>query len=173
MRHIEYHVATSIDGFIAHPDGSWDGFLQEGPHVADYLASFERYDTVLMGRHTYEAGLRQGVTNPYPQLVSLVFSRRLEASPDPAVELVKSDAAARVRELKERPGKAIYLCGGGRLASSLLAAGLLDELVLKLNPVVFGDGIPLFSERHHQALDLTHHQVYDNGVQLLHYRFRN
>jgi dihydrofolate reductase len=50
MRKLRYYVACSVDGFIAHEDGTWDGFLPEGEHVADYLASLERFDAVLMGR---------------------------------------------------------------------------------------------------------------------------
>ena len=88
MRKLIYYVASTIDGFIAHKDGTWGGFLTEGEHFADLFASFpetvpnhlrdalgvhgenKRFDVVLMGRGTYEVGLKMGVTNPYPTMVT-------------------------------------------------------------------------------------------------------
>jgi len=75
MRPVRYHVATSVDGAIAAPDGSFARFASEGDHVADFLESWRGYDTVLMGRRTYEVGLGFGVTNPYPTMRTYVFSR--------------------------------------------------------------------------------------------------
>jgi dihydrofolate reductase len=129
------------------------------------------YDVVLMGRKTYEFGLRLGVTNPYPWLEQYVFSRTMEKSPDPNVYLVSQDVLGFVRDLKENAGKDIYLCGGADLAVTLFAEGLIDEIVLKVNPVLFGSGIPLFSRVVEQtALELTGAKSYDNGVMLLRYR---
>ncbi|MEM6430202.1 MAG: dihydrofolate reductase, partial [Deinococcota bacterium] len=74
MQQLSYYVACSADGFIAHYDGTWQGFLETGAHVDDYLASLNHFDTVIMGRKTYEVGLQVGVTNPYPMLTSYVVS---------------------------------------------------------------------------------------------------
>lgn len=145
MRKLVYYVACSVDGFIAHRDGSWEGFLPEGDHVEDYLASLERFDAVLMGRRTYEVGLREGKTDPYPTMASFVFSRSMAESPDERVTLVSEGGAERVRELKAREGRDVYLCGGSELASDLAREGLIDELALKLHPFVMGAGIPLLS----------------------------
>ncbi|MBS1811245.1 MAG: hypothetical protein JST84_23985 [Acidobacteria bacterium] len=68
MRKLKYHVACTVDGYIAREDGTFDGFLTEGEYVTDYLESFNTYDIVLMGRKTYEVGLKLGVTNPYPMM---------------------------------------------------------------------------------------------------------
>ncbi len=146
MQKLTYNVAVSLDGFIAREDGSYDGFLAEGAHVAEYLRAIrEDYGAVLMGRSTYEVGLRAGVVDPYPWLESYVFTSRAAelAAGAPRVTFVADDAREVVRALKGREGKGIYLCGGGKLAASLLGAGLVDELVLKVNPVLFGRGIPL------------------------------
>lgn len=174
MRKLKYHVASTLDGFIAHEDHTVDGFVQEGEHAADYLASLKTdYDTVLMGRTTYEFGLRFGVTDPYPWLKQYVLSRTMESSPDPNVELFSGDVMAFVRGLKEASGKDIYLCGGAKLAGSLLTEALLDEVIIKLNPVIFGNGIPLFAGAIKQTgLDLTGSKAYDNGVLLLQYRVK-
>jgi dihydrofolate reductase len=171
MRKLVYHVACTLDGFIAREDGSLDGFLEEGEHIRDYLDSLREYDAVLMGRRTYEVGLRLGVTSPYPAMEQYVISRTLAASPDPGVELVREDPGALVRRLKGEPGKDIYLCGGADLASHLLAEGLIDEIIVKLNPVVFGKGIPLFSKAiRRTALELISSRTYANGVVVLRYR---
>jgi dihydrofolate reductase len=95
MSPIVYHVATSVDGFIASPDGSWSAFPTVGDHIADYFASLSDYGTVLMGRRTYEVGLAHGVTNPYPTLRSIVVSRVLTTPPDPAIEVIGDDVVAR------------------------------------------------------------------------------
>jgi dihydrofolate reductase len=174
MRKLKYHVACTVDGFIGHEDHSVDGFVPEGDHVTDYLESLKTdYDTVLMGRKTYEFGFQFGVTNPYPWLKQYVLSRSMESSPDANVQLFSGDVLAFVRELKQAEGKDIYLCGGSKLAGSLLAEGLVDEVIVKLNPVVFGKGIPLFSETIKQtSLELNGSKVYDNGVLLLCYQVK-
>ena len=170
MRKLIYYVAQSLDGFIAHADGSWDGFVPEGEHVTDFLASFSWFDTVLMGRKTYEVGLSQGVTSPYPSMDQYVFSRTMESSPDPKVTLVSNGAVPLVQNLKEKSGKGIWVCGGAQLASDLYRSGLIDEIIIKLNPVLLGSGISLFADVVPQtALALTQHKVYDSGVILLHY----
>jgi len=186
MRKLVYYIAITADGFIAAEDGSFDAFLMEGPQVPDLLADFpetlpthvreaikltapnRRFDTVLMGRATYEVGSKHGVTNPYGHLEQYLFSTTLGKSPDPAVELVSSDPAAFVHELKRRQGRDIWLCGGGQLAAAL--AGEIDELVLKLNPVVIGTGIKLFGAAIPPTkLKLTEQRIYDNGYMRLHY----
>jgi dihydrofolate reductase len=171
MRKLKYHVASTPDGFIAHTDHTVDGFLGEGEHVTDYLASLKSdYDIALMGRRTYEFGFQFGVTNPYPWMKQYVFSHSMERSPDPNVELVSENIIEFVRELKMESGKDIYLCGGANLAAKLFAEGLVDEIILKLNPVLFGYGIPLFSGTAKQSdLILIGSKVYESGVILIHY----
>jgi dihydrofolate reductase len=186
VRHLVYYVAVTVDGFIARPDGSFDGFLFEGEHFRDLTDRFpetfpahlrralgiakeaERFDTVLMGRRTYEVGLREGVTDPYAPLRQIVVSRTMSASPDPAVELYRGDPLELVRRLKEEDGRDIWLCGGSMLAGAL--SGEIDELILKINPVVFGRGIPLFGgfDRLRRATPLEH-KAYGNGFVLARY----
>jgi len=115
-------------------------------HVRAALGSDEpnrRFDTVVMGRATYEPALAIGITSPYPHLRQYVVSGTLGAGPDPAVTVVADDPVATVRELKAEDGLDIYLAGGGRLAGALLDE--IDELVVKQYPVVAGAGVPLFS----------------------------
>lgn len=188
MRDLIYYVAATLDGFIAHEDGSFDGFPWDDAFGADLFATFPEtipvhlrgdatradnrwFDAVLMGRKTYEVGLREGVTNPYPTLDQYVFSRTLRQSPDPQVNLVSDDAIGVVKALKAQPGKAIWLCGGAVLAGTLLDAGLIDRLIVKLNPAVFGAGVPLFAGGvEPTALAMTDHTIYPSGHAVLHYR---
>ncbi|WP_430786516.1 dihydrofolate reductase family protein [Actinoplanes sp. G11-F43] len=189
MRKLVYFVATSLDGFIAAPDGSWD-FLPISDDVTAYINARypetvpthvraalgfdppgQRFDTVLMGRNTYEPALKIGVTSPYAHLSQIVFSRGLGASPDPAVRIVATDPLEFTTRLKQEPGGDIWLAGGGDLAGQLLPA--VDELVIKLNPVLTGDGIPLARtgfEPH--GLDLISATPLESGVVVLHYLTR-
>ncbi|WP_426749236.1 dihydrofolate reductase family protein [Myxococcus sp. Y35] len=175
MRKLKYHVATSVDGFIAHEDDTYGAFMQDrlikdSEHVTDYVASLASYATALMGRRTYEVGLKVGVTNPYPNLETYVFSRTLKESPDPKVKLVSEDVTGTVRRLKEQEGGDIYLSGGGALAGLLLAEGLVDEVLLKMSPLILGAGIPLVSSLKQVVdLELKSTKVYGNGVLLLRY----
>jgi dihydrofolate reductase len=173
MRKIVYDVAVTLDGFVSHEDGSIDGFLPEGEHVADYLARLARYDTVVMGRKTYEWGYPYGVVpgkRAYAHMRHFIFSRTLRVGPGAEVEVVDRDWEGRVQALKEEDGTDIYLCGGGAFAGSLLDRGLIDRVVVKLNPVVFGHGVRLFGGSTRKVgLELTASHAYSNGVLLLRY----
>jgi dihydrofolate reductase len=192
-RKLRYHVAMSVDGFIARGDGSTDCFPGDlqAEHVTDYLFTLAaEYDTVLMGRATYEVGLRFGVSDPYPQLDTYVFSRTMKARPDPRVHLVGEDVAGVVRGLKARTGqdvdwsqslrgaqahtpKDLYLCGGGDLARTLFAEGLIDEVQLKVNPVLLGAGKPLVEGLPRDVpLELLSTKTYRTGVVLARYAVR-
>lgn len=117
MRKLKYHVAITLDGFIAHSDHTVDGFVAEGEYVTDDLASLKKdYDIVLMGRRTYQFGFQFGVMNPYPWLRQYVISQSMEKSPDVNVTLVSENIFDFVKELKQEAGKDIYLCGGADLA---------------------------------------------------------
>ncbi|MEM7738382.1 MAG: dihydrofolate reductase family protein [Deinococcota bacterium] len=170
MQHLSYFVACSADGFIAHEDGTWQGFLETGAHVDDYITSLNTFGTVIMGRKTYEVGLQAGVTNPYPMLTSYVVSSAMTQSPDAHVKLVNSDPIAFTRDLKQQADGPIYLCGGSTLASQLLQAGLVDKVILKVNPIIFGKGIPVFKDDTlTTSLNLIKTDSYSNGCVWLHY----
>ncbi|MGB3510524.1 MAG: dihydrofolate reductase family protein [Microcoleaceae cyanobacterium] len=173
MRKLKYYVACSVDGFIAHKDGSFDGFLFQGNHVQDYIESLNLFDVVLMGRKTYEVGLKEGKTNPYPRMKSYVFSRTMKESLDEKIELISENAGALVKSLKNATGKDIYLCGGANLATTFLAENLIDEIILKVNPFFMGSGIPLFAGIIEQTiLELINSKIYPNGVLLLNYQVK-
>ncbi|WFL76307.1 dihydrofolate reductase family protein [Altererythrobacter arenosus] len=147
MQPIIYDVAVSIDGFIAGPDGDITGFSESGPVVDDYLARLETYAFAIMGRATYEFGYRFGLKPgdiPYSSMDCHVFSQTLTLPAGSRVELVREPAVDRARRLKTVSTGPIYLCGGGRLAGSLMEAGLIDILRLKRAPITLGGGVRLF-----------------------------
>lgn len=104
------------------------------------------FDIVVMRRATYDVGRAVGATNPYPWLETYVVSRSLECPPDPAVKVLASVPDV-VRLKRTAEGKRVWLCGGGSLAGQALESGLIDAVIIKRNPVVFGEGIPLFEAK--------------------------
>ena len=170
MRKLVYHIATSVDGTIARDDGSVDYFPTEGDHIADYLAHLQSYGAVIMGKKTYDQGLSQGVTDPYPWLDTYVVSKTLGPSPNPRVKVWDRSPEALARELRAQPGKPVYLCGGAQLAAAMFEHGQVDELIVKLNPVLLGGGIPVVGRLPaHVTLRLTGEKRYKSGVVLLSY----
>ena len=185
-RKLVYYVACTVDGFIARADGAFDCFLFQGEHLPDLIERFpetlpahlrlalgasqnaRRFDTVLMGRNTYEVGLREGITNPYTPLRQYVVSRTMTESLDPAVGLHRGSPMDLVRRLKAEDGKDIWLCGGAKLAAAVFTE--IDELILKIHPVLIGTGIPLFDGAVGTLpATLVEHKVYANGFVLARY----
>ncbi len=177
---LTYYVATSVDGYIADSEGGIDGFLTEGKHIQDFYAEINHYDRVLMGRKTYEFGYRYGLQPgevAYQGLKHLVFSSQLQLSKtNPDLEISAENPVEKVKALKAQSDKTeseekLWLCGGGQLAGTLLTAGLIDEVVLKVNPFIQGQGIPLFANvdtvwslKHVKTLN------YNHGVHVMYYR---
>lgn len=139
-RRLRYHVATSLDGFIARPDGAYDWIVTD-PSI-DFAALYRQFDTAVMGRKTYEVAATQG-GGAMPGIDVVVFSRTLPARERGGVRIVNDDAAEFVADLKARPGGDIWLFGGGALFRSLLDAGLVDTVEVAVMPVLLGSGIPL------------------------------
>lgn len=185
MRRLVYFVATTLDGRIAGPDGRLD-FFPNGDHVqaqADELpetlpahvrealgasSRASRFDTVLMGRHTYEPARSAGIEHPYAPLETIVFSRTLSPRDEGGLRITEDDPLRVVHALKAQPGRDLWLCGGGNLAAQL--AGEIDELLVKVNPIVAGEGIPLLSGPFEpRALRLRDHRRFDSGVMWLTY----
>lgn len=174
MRKVIYGAACSLDGFIAGRDGALD-WLHFSRDVQAVLAeTWPRFDTVIMGRRTWMAGREMGAGatgNPIPGSATCVFSRTLSAIDVPGVTLVREDAREFVRGLKRREGGDICLMGGGVLAQSLLAAGLVDEVGLNIHPLLLGDGVRFFRDPGRRIpMQLVENRTIDGGCILATYR---
>ena len=187
MRRLTYYVASSLDGFIAGPDGGL-GLFPITPEVVEFIASEypetlpgearkqfgltgpgAHFDTIVQGRGSYALALDAGVTSPYPHLKQYVVSSTLPADIDPAVTVIPADPVAAIRELKTREGGGIYLAGGGMLAGQLLDE--IDELVVKVYPVIAGEGVRLFgASPAPAALKAGTHRLLGDGTAVLTYR---
>jgi dihydrofolate reductase len=171
-RRLRYQVATSLDGFIAGPRGECDWIVMD-PDI-DFTALYAQFDTVVMGRKTFQVGVEQGASGEMPGLDVVVFSRTLRQADHPKVAVVESDPVDYVRSLKQKQGKDIWLFGGGELFRTLLLAGLVDTVEPAVVPVLLGEGIPMLPPPFtHTALSLTGHHLYPkSGIMLLEYAVR-
>ena len=170
-RRVRYQVATSLDGFIAGPNGEADWIVMD-PDI-DFEALFAQFDTFLMGRRTYEAmGGGKGAGGKGTK--TIVFSRTLKPQDHPAVTIVADRIAETVNALRAEKGKDIWLFGGGSLFRSLLDAGVVDAVEVAVMPVLLGAGIPLLPPPAGETrLTLTGHKVNKkSGIVLLEYAVR-
>ncbi len=172
MRRLRYQVATSLDGYIAGPNGEFDWIVMD-PDI-DFAALSAQYDTAVMGRKTFLTTLQPGADGAMPGLDVVVFSRTLRQADYPAVTVVDGDPVAHVRALKARAGKDIWLFGGGELFRTLLDAGLVDTVEPAIVPILLGAGIPMLpASTSHTRLSLTkHHHYPKSGIMLVEYDVR-
>jgi dihydrofolate reductase len=168
MRAIRYGVAMSLDGYIAGPNGEADWIVHD-PDI-DFKEIFSRFDTLLIGRGTFEAMKKMGGGGSMPGVKSYVISRTLNPSDHPKVAIV-SDVGALVAKLKSEPGKDIWLFGGGELFRTMLDAGLVDGVDAAIVPVLLGGGIPFLPSPAQRArLKLTNRRIYEkSGIVALGY----
>ena len=163
-RRVRYQVAASLDGFITDDKGGADWIVSD--RDIDFGAHFAQFDTFLIGRRTFEAmppGSMSGMN-------VLVFSSTLRQEDHPNVRIVNANAKAVVEELKQQPGKDIWLFGGGELFGSLLALGVVDTVELAMIPVLLGSGTPVVPAGAHHKLSLTGHRVFPkSGIVMLEY----
>ena len=177
MRKVVFGGANSLDNFFARKDDSVD-WLMWSNEVIEMMADYwKRFDTIVMGRKTYEVALRMGVGGgAYPGVKNYVFSRTMKQGTGKKVknlEIISDDAAGFVRKLKSQEGKDICVMGGGLLAKSLFEADLIDEIGFNNHPVLLGSGIPVFHEMDHQIdLELIECKGLKNGCVLVTYRVK-
>ena len=165
-RRVRYQVACSLDGYIAGPDGEFDWIIPE-PEF-DFAELYAQFDTLLMGRRTYEAV--RSMAGVFGNKHVIVASRSLRQSEHPGVEIVSEDLKQRVIELRDSQGSDIWLYGGGELFAQLLAWDLVDTVEPAIIPILLGGGLSLLpSAAVRRQLTLERHKTYPSGMILLEY----
>lgn len=180
MRKVVYSLTNSLDNFIARTDGGADWILMGDEVMSEFPKFFESFDTVLMGRKTYDVAYASSQSQDASQgetgfmgMKTYVFSRTMKQRPVTEVKVVSENAGEFVRNLKNESGKDIWLMGGGNLAASLLKENLIDEIGLAIQPVILGSGIPLFPEIGRQVdLQFVECKTYKNGLVSITYRVK-
>ena len=164
MRRIRYQVACSLDGYIAGPEGEYDWIVMD-PEI-DFGALFAEFDTLLMGRRTYE-----GMQGGFEGLETFVFSRSLRQADHPGVTVVSDAVERTLDDLRAGSGKDIWLFGGGELFRSLLELGRVDTVEPAVIPVLLGGGRPFLpAPSARRRLSLVGHRLYGkSGIMLLQY----
>jgi dihydrofolate reductase len=178
MRKVVYSLTNSLDNFIARADGAYDWILMDDEIMSEFPKLYASFDTVLMGRKTYDQTLQSPETGQemagFMEMKTYVFSRTMKESPNAGVKIISDDVGEFVRSLKNESGKDIWLFGGGILAASLLKERLVDEIGVAIQPVLLGSGIPLFPDIGIQLdLQLVECKTYKNGIVGLKYLVKN
>src|SRR5467141_4797922 len=157
----------SLDVYIARRNGAMDFLVLDKEGEALMADFFAKIDTTIMGRKTAVGMVKMRKSGEMPEtsgIAHYVVSPRWKPGKREGFEVVSGSLTALVRKLKRRPGKDIYLGGGGELARSFLQKDLVDELYIGVGPLLLGDGIPGFPGKFPQRdLKLTECKSYSNG----------
>jgi dihydrofolate reductase len=170
MRKIILGLSISLDSYLARPNGEVD-FLSM-PKDYSMTSFFATVDTAIMGRKTLAAGLKMsGGSLPASSMPYYVFSHSQPAGKADGWIFVNESPAAFVAELRKRPGKHIWLMGGGELTRDFLKADLVDEVHLAIIPLLLGEGIPVFPSGFPQRdFSLVENKSYSKGMVALKYK---
>ena len=182
-RRVIVQELMSVDGFVADPVGGlafFDVVSDYSEIDRDNLVILNEVDTIVLGRATYQmfvdywpSAEGEQVANAVNTTPKIVFSSTLDSAPwgrwEP-VRVINGGAVEHVHQLQRQPGKQIMLWGSISLAQSLIRAGLVDEIQLRVLPVALGAGRRLLTEEvGRQDLALLHAKSYASGIVSLHY----
>ncbi len=162
MRKIRYVVAMSLDGYIAGPKGEADWIVMD-PEV-NFGELWAQFDTLLMGRRTYDSALARLGKGAIQGMKTVVVSRTLRPADHPNITIIPELHRDQMQALRAQSGKDIWLFGGGELFRILLEMRQVDAVEVSIMPVLLGTGVALLPAPAKQAkLKLTGHKIYRSG----------
>ena len=171
---VVYYVASSLDGYIATPDGGveWLDAFHGGGEEYGFSEFYRSMDALVMGSATYEVSLQLGPWQA-PDKPSWVFTKRELPIAHPSVTLTAAEPARLMQELGAKGIERMWLMGGGRLAAAFRADGLISQYIIALIPIMLGGGIPLLAAGPRiDTLTLTEVKSYPSGIVQLWYEPR-
>jgi dihydrofolate reductase len=191
MRKIVSFVHVSLDGFVASTD---DGFASLGwisitDDMFEYVEQrIQQTDTSLYGRNTFQmmeaywptAADKPNPTNHdiehsrwYKNATKIVLSKTLEEKNHSKTKIISSNFSGEITKLKQGEGSEILMFGSPSATHALMAENLIDEYWLFVNPILLGQGIPLFKKiKDRTALKLVKSKIFTSGVVCLHYEVK-
>jgi dihydrofolate reductase len=185
MRHLIFFMHTSLDGFVAGPNGEMN-WIKVDEEMFDFVATMTgKADTALYGRVTYEmmqsywptAGEQPNASKHdkehsawYNKVPKIVLSKTLNKKGLENTTVINDHLADSINKIKKQDGKNIIIFGSPRASQSLLSEGLIDEFWLFVNPIILGQGMPLFKNvTETTKLRLVETKTFSCGVIALHY----
>jgi dihydrofolate reductase len=185
MRRLVVFMHTTLDGFVAGPNGEMD-WIKVDSEIFEYAGQqTDMADTALYGRVTYQmmeaywptAGDQPNATkhdiqhsNWYNSVTKVVVSKTLQQHNLLNTKIISDNIADEIKKIKEQPGKNILMFGSPSVAHVLIQHNLIDDYWLLVNPILLGEGIPLFTNTEARInLKLEKNNVFTSGVIVLHY----
>lgn len=168
MRKVVLGLGISLDGYIARPDGAVDFlFMPKDYSMGPFMKTV---DVAVLGRKTYDDSLKMGGSFGGYKMKFYVMSNSLPAGERNGVTFTNESPAALIAAIQKKPGKNIWLMGGGEIAREFLKEDLVDELYMGIVPTLLGEGIPLFPTGFPQReFDLLENKSFSQGLISLKY----
>ena len=167
MKKIILYIAASLDQRIAELDGGIE-WLSEFPITEEMNYGYKEFmasiDTIIMGGRSWRELSNMDAMGAYASKTVYVVSRH-DWGEKEKIKFITENVIERIAALRDEVGEDIWLFGGGELVSMLLAADLVDEMIITTIPVMLGNGIPLFPNNLKESKwNLQQTTGYSNGV---------
>lgn len=178
MSLVVLYIATSLDGFIARPNGNLDWLTSfPQPETGDYGYDdlLKSIGTIIMGRKTYDEILAFGIEWPYAKYNTYIVTKNKHYNPTtPNTFVLNENLSASIHEQKRKSNKDIWLVGGGRLVTAFINENILDKMIISKVPILLGEGIPLFANKPKETKwTLVNTQTFNTGLVNLTYEKAN
>lgn len=185
MRRIVLFMHTSLDGFVAGPNGEMDWIIVDEEIFVYAGNQTDKSDTALYGRVTYElmenywptAAQKPNASKHdilhstwYNKVHKVVLSTTMKGVDLPNTTIISDNVSNEVMKMKQQAGKEIVIFGSPSVGHLLMQQNLIDDYWFFVNPILLGEGIPLFKNIHHRTkLKLIKSTQFISGVVCLHY----